>query len=484
MIETPLEAAIFAAIHVFIQIALCLRVLIRPHREPASRIAWIVVIVTMPLVGIVAYLLFGEVNVGRSRIQRMRDVLAQMPSLADAAGADAPSVQPDVPERYAHLFRVAHSINGFEPVGGNRARLMEDSNATIASLVADVDSATDHVHLLFYIWLADNNGCQVVDALKRAAARGVACRAMADGLGSRAIIKSRHWQEMQSAGVHLAVALPIGNPLVRIFKGRIDLRNHRKIVVIDDRITYCGSQNCADPEFRVKAKYAPWVDAVMRFEGPIARQNQHLFAADWMAHTNEDLNDLLRQPTAPTERGLTAQVAGTGPTVRYSAMPEMFASLMYTARRELRITTPYYVPNEPMQAALCAAARRGVATTVVFPARNDSWIVSAASRSYYAGLLEAGVRIFEFEGGLLHTKSLTLDGEVSLIGSANMDRRSFDLNYENNILFCDPASTIQLRQRQDSYIASSHEVTREMVANWPMPRRLWNNAIAMLGPIL
>jgi cardiolipin synthase len=332
--------------------------------------------------------------------------------------------------------------------------------------------------------LPDHNGCKIVEALKRAAGRNVTCRAMADGLGSRTMIASEHWRAMQAAGVRLAEALPIGNPLLRPLKGRIDLRNHRKIVVIDDRITYCGSQNCADPEFLVKARYAPWVDAVMRFEGPVARQNQHLFAGDWMAHVDDDINNLLLRPIPSAEPGLTAQVIGTGPTFRYSAMPEMFESLMYTARRELVISTPYYVPDESMQAALCASARRGVATTIIFPARNDSWIVAAASRSYYAELLAAGVRIFEFEGGLLHTKSLTLDGEVTLIGSANMDRRSFELNYENNILLFDPRLTTEMRQRQDSYLASSQLVTAEMVAAWPIRRRLFNNTVAILGPVL
>jgi cardiolipin synthase len=165
-------------------------------------------------------------------------------------------------------------------------------------------------------------------------------------------------------------------------------------------------------------------------------------------------------------------------------MPEVFETLLYTARRELVVTTPYYVPDEAMQSALCASARRGVATTIIFPARNDSWIVAAASRSYYGDLLAAGVRIYEYKGGLLHTKSLTLDGEVTLIGSANMDRRSFDLNYENNILFYDPTLTAEIRRRQDAYLASSYPVTAEMVAQWPMIRRLWNNTIAMLGPIL
>jgi len=478
------SGVIFLTLLVLIMVALIVRVLLRPHRDPASRIAWIVVIIALPVLGILAYLLLGETNIGRRRVARMREVISQLPDVADTAGADATNLQADVPQHYAHLFQVGKTVNGFAPVGGNRARLMQDSNATIASMVADIDAANEHVHLMFYIWLPDNNGCKVVEALQRAAARGVNCRAMADGLGSRIMIDSKHWQAMREAGVHLASALPIGNPLLRSLKGRIDLRNHRKILVIDNRITYCGSQNCADPEFRIKAKYAPWVDAMMRFEGPIARQNQYLFASDWESETGEDISQLLRQPMLAAQPGLPAQVVGTGPTVRYSAMPEMFETLMYAARRELVITTPYYVPDESMQAGLCASARRGVDTTIVFPARNDSWIVGAASRSYYGDLLEAGVRIFEYEGGLLHTKSLTLDGEVTLIGSANMDRRSFELNYENNILFYDQSLTAEMRQRQDSYIAKSRLITGEMVQSWTWRHRLWNNSIAMLGPVL
>ena len=473
---------ILVIMHLLIQLAVLVRVLLRPHREPASRIAWVVVVIALPVLGIIGYILFGEVNIGRRRVQRMRDVLAALPDVCDAGATDPPA---DVPQRHAHLFQLGRSISGFDPVGGNSADLMRDSNAAIDAIVADIDAAQDHVHLLFYIWLPDNNGCKVVEALKRAAARGVICRAMADDLGSRIMVKSEHWQAMDAAGVRLARALPIGNPLLRPLRGRIDLRNHRKIVVIDNRITYCGSQNCADPEFRIKAKYAPWVDALMRFEGPIVRQNQHLFAGDWMAHVDEDLGELLRQIVpAPPQLGFAAQLIGTGPTVRYSAMPEMFESLMYAARRELVITTPYFVPDESMLGALCASARRGVETTIVFPARNDSWIVGAASRSYYAVLLDAGVRIFEYQGGLLHTKSLTLDGEVTLIGSANMDRRSFELNYENNILFCDPALTATVRQRQESYIAVSDPVRTEMVQGWVWQRRLWDNTIAMLGPVL
>ncbi|WP_294541441.1 cardiolipin synthase [uncultured Rhodoblastus sp.] len=481
------------------ELATIARILLRPHRDPASRIAWLLVVTFLPLAGILAYLLFGEVNIGRRRVERMRTVLAGLrkdfsaedlsaetfPAEGAATEASTASAQAVVLERHENLFRLGHSISGFHPVGGNTAQLLPDSNATIDALVDDIDAAKQHVHLLFYIWLPDNNGRKVIEALKRAAARGVACRAMADDLGSRTLIRSDHWESMRQAGVQVANGLPIGYPLLRLFIGRIDLRNHRKIVVIDDHITYCGSQNCADPEFLVKAKFAPWVDAMMRFEGPIARQNQVLFAGDWMSRVDEDLAALLEAPLrAPEPGGFTAQAIGAGPTVRFSAMPEMFESMLYAARREAIVSTPYFVPNESLQSALCATAYRGVDTTLLFPARNDSWTVAAASRSYYAELLAAGVKIHEYVGGLLHAKSMTIDGEITLIGSANMDRRSFDLNYENNILLHDPALTAQMRARQQEYIARSRPATREEVAAWPVSRRLWHNSVATLGPLL
>ncbi|MBM5572926.1 MULTISPECIES: cardiolipin synthase [Deefgea] len=470
--------SVLPIILLLIQLMFIVRAILRPQREPASRVAWIVVIALLPGLGVMAYILLGETSIGRRRVTRLNQAKSALQSATVTPWPE------QIPERFSQLFQFGQSVNGFAPVAGNTGQLLP-ADGMIAAMVADMDAATEHIHLIFYIWLTDHSGLQVVEALKRAAARGVACRAMADCLGSRGMIASPHWQAMQDAGVQVAVALPIGNPLLRPFHGRIDLRNHRKIVVIDRSITYCGSQNCADAEFLVKAKYAPWVDAVMRFTGPIAQQNHFLFKSDWMAQTGDDLTDYL-PPIANTHigQGVVAQVIGTGPTQPYAAMPEMFTTLMFAARRELVITTPYFVPDEAMQAALCATARRGVSTTVIFPQRNDSWIVEAASHSYYEELLAAGVQIYEFVGGVLHTKSLTLDGEMTLIGSANLDRRSFELNFENNILFFDAALTQEMRQRQREYLEHSQLVTLEMVAQWPVHRRLWNNTIAMLGPLL
>jgi cardiolipin synthase len=472
------------SLHVALQVFFVCRALLRPHREPASRLAWVVVIIVAPVVGMLAYVLFGETNIGRRRIARFKRAMARLPSFAEIGRHEGEAeAETDVPARLRPLFRVGESISAFPVVGGNRGRLLGDSDDVIDTIVADIDAAESTVHLCFYIWLADTNGLKVVEALKRAAARGVVCRAMADDLGSRAMVRSEHWAAMAAAGVRLAVALPIGFPLSRPLKGRIDMRNHRKIVVIDNRITYTGSNNCADAAFAIKPRFAPWVDAMIRFEGPIVLQNQHVFATDWMAHTKEDLSPLFAEPIE-VGAGFPAQVVATGATVRYSAMPEMFESLMYMARRELVVTTPYYVPDEPIQAALCASARRGVDTTIVFPARNDSWIVAAASHSYYEVLLESGVKIYEYVGGLLHTKSLTMDGEVTLFGSANIDRRSFELNFENNVLFFDKGLTADVRARQQVYVRASVPVDLADVAGWSRRRRIWNNAVAMLGPVL
>lgn len=475
---------VYLFIFVIFNIMTIARIILRPRREPAARIAWLAVVTALPLAGGIGYLLLGETGVGKKRIARLKDIKASMPALAEPIEEDRANFDIKRSAKFSHLFDLGTSISGFEPVGGNSAVLAASSDEMIEALVKDIHAAQDHVHVLFYIWLADRNGLKVADALTQAARRGVDVRAMADGLGSRAFIASRHWREMASAGVKLAEILPIKNPLKRILTGRIDLRNHRKIVVIDHNITYCGSQNCADAAFSPKPKFAPWVDAVLRIEGPIARQNQHLFAHDWMIATGEDICDLLRKPIPAPKSGFAAQVIGTGPTDRHLAMSQMFIALLASARKELTISTPYFVPNEAIQSALQSAAFRGVKTKIIFPARNDSKMIQAVSRSYYLDLLEAGVEIYEYRGGLLHTKSLVVDGQFTMIGSANMDRRSFDLNYENNMLIDDKNIARILNTRQAQYLASSHQVALSDVKSWSIFRKVWNNLLAMLGPIL
>jgi cardiolipin synthase len=472
----PVEVVIILA-----EIAVFVRVLLRPHREPASRLAWIIVVLAVPLVGIVAYLILGETRISGRRRERGRDVDAHLPRPKGNHGCltslrGGPHEAP---------FELARTINHLDPTCRNSARVAADSNRAIVEIIADVDGARQHVHICTYIWLEDHNGLAVKDACIRAAQRGIEVRILADALGSRQLIGSRHWREMREAGCQVQVALAVGNPLWTLIRGRVDLRNHRKIIVMDNRIAWCGSQNIADPDFRIKPRFAPWVDIMARWEGPVAQHIQYLFVSDWVAEGGDDISGLLACDPVPSAEGrILAQVIGTGPTASFDAMPSSFSELIHSARQELIVTTPYFVPDEQLLFALTSAARRGVKTTLILPKRCDSRLVGATARSYYEDLLKAGMEIFEYRHGLLHSKTMIVDGKVGLIGSANLDRRSFELNFENNILFADEALANAIRERQLQYVANSNRITPEDVANFGFFRRIWQNLLATMSPVL
>jgi cardiolipin synthase A/B len=479
---TPLQLTMTIALGLA-EAAVLIRAILRPHREPASRIAWAVVIVALPIVGILAYLLIGEVRISLKRRVRGREIEAKLPRPPgdEALAAKIRAGFYDAP------FALGRSINDLPPTGGNDVKLAADSNAAIDSMVADIDAATSTAHLCAYIWLADTNGVKIKNALIRAAGRGVVVRATADALGSRLFIRSSHWRDLATGGVHVQVALPVGNPLWTFIRGRVDLRNHRKLLIVDNRIAWCGSQNFADPEFRIKPRYAPWVDVMSRWQGPVARHCQYLFVSDWLGDGGDDISAMLSEPWPADEQsddGAVAQVIGTGPTVSYDSMPSCFAELMHSARSELVVTTPYFVPNDQVLFALTSAARRGVETILILPERNDSIVVAGTSRSYYQDLVAAGVRLFEYRCGLLHAKTMVVDRKIGLIGSANLDRRSFELNFENNILFADEGFASTLRARQDQYLADSDPVTQADLDGFSIAYRLWQNSLAMMSPIL
>lgn len=463
------------------ELAVLLRAMLRPQREPAARLAWLIAIVVLPVFGTLAYLLLGEARISAKRRMRIARIEARLPR--PRAAPEAAETLASGP--YAAPFALARAVNQLAPTAGNHAHLAADSAAAIREIVADIDAAQATVHVCFYIWLPDTSGLALKAALGRAAARGVKVRVLADALGSRRFIRSPHWEDLRRAGVDARPALPVGGVVWTLIRGRVDLRNHRKLVIVDNALAWCGSQNAADPEFRIKPRFAPWVDAMVRWHGPVAQHCQFLFALDWMGEGGDDVTDLLDRPgPAPADGPIAAQVIGTGPLLPFPAMTACFAQLIHAARRELVITTPYFVPDEQVLFALVAAGMRGVRTVLIVPRRNDSRIVAGASRSYYPALLAAGVEVHEFRPGLLHAKTIVVDGAVMLIGSANLDRRSFELNFENNVLAADPAFAAQLRARQDEWLALSDRVTAAQVARFGPLRRLWQNFLAMMGPLL
>lgn len=461
-----------------IHLAVIVRAVLLEGREPYARAAWLLLLIALPGIGSVLYLLFGEPWISSGFRKRSREVYEALLPFAPPAAAGGQGRAAENP------FRTCEAASRWPVAAGNKALVAPDSDGAIDMIVSDIDAASRSVHLSFYIWLGDHNGTKVVEAVCRAARRGVTCRIVADAIGSRALIRSRHWSAMRDAGAHLCASLSAPLGLGFLTGHRTDLRNHRKIVVVDGGITWCGSQNCADPAFLPKRKFAPWVDILIRYEGPVARQADLIFASAWAVETREDMREVLAvDPPAPTPDGFNAIAVGTGPLSPHATMTDIFVSLLAAARERVTITTPYFAPDPPLLDAIVAAARRGVDLTIVFPFRNDSRIVGAISRAYYPLLAQAGVHIHEYRVGLLHAKTLVVDDRIALVGSANMDRRSLDLNFENNVLFESVELAGAVREHQQAWLADATEIDYDRIASRALPRRFVDNLLTMASPL-
>jgi len=457
-------------------------IIVRSRGTPAVRLAWVVLLLAVPVVGMVAYLLVGEARLGRQRARRYRSSAQRLELRHVEYASGGSPVEADIPTQYRQIAYLAESVGGNIPQGGHALRLYGDTDLFIQALVEDINAAQAHCHLLFYIFLTDHSSVRVAEALIDAARRGVACRLLVDGVGSKSFLRSDLRRRLEAGGVRVVAALPAN--LARALLARIDLRNHRKIAVIDGVIGFSGSHNIADAEFAIKPKYAPRVDTMLRIEGPAVRDLQVLFVQDWYLDTNETHKDLLAIRPHHKADGDTVQVIGTGPASHNEALVQMIQVTFHSAAEELILTTPYFVPDEPTLAALYIAALRGVEVSLVVPARNDSPLVAAASRGYYQKLLDAGVTIHEYRHGLLHAKTITIDRQLAVITTANLDRRSFDLNFEVSTIVYDTDFASQLRLMQKNYIDGSTPIDPTAWSNRGWPRKLMENGLGMVSPLL
>lgn len=469
-------------------IRLLLIVVVIMRRRPVSvSLAWIAILVVAPVFGAVVYLLIGENRLGVRRLRRLRELTAGMDQRAVALWQHRHQDWSPEDHYYQQIWRTATAVAGFPPLAGNSLKLIHRTDEMLKSLAADIDAATSHVHLLYYIYTTTPASRVVTDALIRAASRGVACRLLVDAVGSHDFLKSPVPEEMRTAGVRVVAALPV-NPFRMLF-ARLDLRNHRKVAVIDGRIGYAGSQNLTDRTFRAgfNRHVGEWIDASVRIEGPAAQALGVIFLQDWQLDSNEIVSDItpfLPELPAPPCGDCVVQVLPSGPGAAPAGIHEAILTTIYAAKDELTITTPYFVPDDATRRALQAAAIRGVRVTLVMPLEPDGPIVAAASRSHWLDLLEAGVQIRLYRGGLLHAKTITIDRRMGFIGSANIDMRSFWLNFEVTIILYDDDFASVLRFMQMSYIEDSEEIHLDAWRARSFPRTFADNLAQLLGPLL
>lgn len=454
-------------------------VVISLRRKPATAIAWILTIVFIPILGAVAFFLVGFGRLPKARRDKQRAVSTRM---LERSGVSDHVAGPGVPDWLDTAVVLNQRLGALPMVTGSSTILIEDYQGSLDAMIADIDAAQEFVHVEFYILVRDQTTRPLFDALARAVERGVAVRVLSDFVSGlmfpRRMETIRALREM---GAQWHPMLPL-----RPWRGqwqRPDLRNHRKLVVVDGRVGYTGSQNLIDETY-LKPKNVKrglhWLELMVRLEGPIVGELDAVFVTDWYSET-EELLSLETHASGASEdapsgsgsaelvRSVDAQVIPSGPSFENDNNLKLFIMLIHNARKRISITSPYFVPDESTMMALVTAASRGLDVELFVSEIADQLLVAHAQRSYYAELLDAGVAIWLYRAPtVLHSKHFTIDDDIAVIGSSNMDIRSFSLNMEVSVLVSSREFTDRMRIVEDHYRAQSFRLDADEWARRPL----------------
>jgi cardiolipin synthase len=462
-------------------IRLVMVVIVPVRRPPSAARSWLLLILFMPWVGLALFWLVGSNRLPRWRRTMLARQQGAFAGVRQGLDQHPDITRPQLQEELQQAVRLAENLGQLPILGGNAVYLLGNYNDTIDRIIADIDAAKNHVHMLYYIFAIDGTGNRVMDALIRAARRGVHCRVLVDSLASRRSFRTLY-ARLVPAGVHLEESLPVGFwRLLRWRMARIDLRNHRKITVIDGRIAYTGSQNIVDARYVEGLMYD---ELVVRITGPVVLELQYVFATDWFVETEEVLDGPEVYPDPERPGPAAAQALPSGPALSTETNQRLFVSLIHGARSKVVITTPYFIPDEPMLQALQTAVLRGVEVHLIMSERADQLPVWLAQRSYYSAMLEEGVRIHLYRRRFLHAKHLSIDDQVALIGSSNMDIRSFQLNNEISVLFYGTDVASRLHIEEDRYLHKCRELELDRWERRPFLIKMCEEIARLVSPLL
>lgn len=438
-------------------------------REPIATLSWLLSLAALPVLGLLIYHFLGP-----QRIRRQR----QRWSRARHALASALPPVPVANEDCATVARLGQAATGYAASTATRVDLLVGGGRTFEALLTAVAAATHHLHVEYYIFEPDRIGTALRDALVERARAGVRVRLLLDAIGSSGLNRA-FLAPLRDAGADIAWFHP---PRLKfIWRPRVNLRNHRKLVVVDGTVAFTGGINISDSQDPRSNPHA-FHDLHLRLEGEVVRWLQLAFLEDWVYATGTALRDARLWPEA-TRGTILAQVVPAGPDSSWEAIHRLQVEAIHQAGRRVWLVTPYFVPGEAARMALVSAALRGLDVRLVVPARGDSVVVSAAARSYYDELLAAGVRVFEFQPRMLHSKALLVDESSCLLGSANFDQRSFRLNFELSLLLNDPGLAEVLEREMERNLAQSLEIRRDRPPP-PLGRRLGEAWARLLSPLL
>ncbi|MBU3823734.1 MAG: cardiolipin synthase [Candidatus Oceanisphaera merdipullorum] len=470
-------------VHTSLVLGVTFRVVMK-RRPVGVSLAWLALIYAIPILGVAAYLLFGEVRLGRKRAARAKAMYKPYADWINVLVSRFPGQSFVVSEPALPIYELVKARLNMPMLTGNAMHLLEEPARILGALQDDIRTAQSSCYLEFYIWHAGGRADEIAQELMAAAERGVDCRLLLDSVGSAGFFRS-HWpHRLRQAGVKVVEVLPVG--AFRLLFERQDLRMHRKLVVIDDDVAYTGSMNLVDPScFKQGAGVGEWVDIMLRIRGPIVPIFWSLFVWDWEMETGERLLEQLEyHPVSCLDSQLKLQLLPSGPFMGGDAIHQSLLTAVYQARRRLVLITPYFVPDDALVAALCSASDRGVEVQLILPAKNDSRMVNYACNAFFDELLRSGVEIHLYEAGLLHTKCVLVDHQFGLVGTVNLDKRSLWLNFEMTVLVDDGQAMGELLQLADGYLSETRKVSWLVWRKRPLRQRLLENLFYLLSPLL
>ncbi|MGX5769821.1 cardiolipin synthase [Microbacterium trichothecenolyticum] len=447
------------------------------NRRPTAAMAWLLAIYFIPIIGVFLFLLIGNPRLPRKRRRKQERINDYIHDTS--ASLDFGTLRPHAPSWFTSLVTLNRNLGAMPLAGDNSAHLIPDYQESLDSMAAAIREAERFVHVEFYILQADAATDNFFRALEEAAARGVTVRVLLDHWANRGKpFYKRTLKRLTAMGAHWHLMLPV-QPLRGKYQ-RPDLRNHRKLLVVDGRVAFTGSQNVTDSTYNLRKNIKRglhWVDLMARIEGPVVASVNAVFLSDWYSETDEVLTDQIDLFDVRSGPGdLDCQIVPSGPGFEFQNNLKLFAGLLYAAQRKIIVVSPYFVPDEAMLLAITTACQRGIHVELFVSEEGDQAIVYHAQRSYYEALLRAGVKIWMYKKPfILHTKSLTIDDEVAIVGSSNMDMRSFGLNMEISMLVRGEEFVREMRAVEDMYRSLSRELTLEEWEKQPLRSTVLDN---------
>lgn len=455
-------------------------------RRPTTYvIAWMLVIYILPIIGIILYFALGETHLGQQRAKRAQKMRPTITKFIKQLCAFPDIFTYKVSQVSKPIFQLCKHQTGLNGIKGNHIELLSDTDTIFNRLIEDINNANSNIEMVFYIWNEGGKADDVEQALIQATQRGVTCRLMIDSAGSRHFIRSKACQRMRDAGIIIIEALQVN--LLRFMFRRLDLRQHRKVAIIDNYISYTGSMNIVDPRFFKQNKHVgEWVDIMIRMNGPVTTLMGAIYASDWELETGKHL--ALPQITdfaePPEEKKHIMQLIPSGPGYTENMIHQVLLTAIYSAQEKIIFTTPYLVPSDDILHAICTAAQRGVEVIIITPKKNDSLMVKWASRAFFSELLNSGVKLYQFNNNLLHTKSVLVDNQLSLVGTVNLDMRSLWLNFEITTVIDDAQFAKSLSQLLKQYLSQSEEINIQKWNKRPIWQRVIERLFYFFAPLL